>query len=285
MNLRALIFSLILGLISSIITFFILLRPARLKGIIEKKTKRTRKNFIYNLVEKYTSPANREEYDDIFEKLQDFKFFGYRVRNFSDFITLKMILVSIALIFSIIIRLPFPKIIIMILFTVVAWKLPDIKFSREIKIMDKNIKNELPYVAEIIALGMEGGMDFNESVHFLTDNTKGEITDLLKEGYFNFTAGSGEEKSYINAAKKSLCEEFVNLIKTVFQNKKLGMLVSEAIFRQAENIRYKNATDLKLKVERVPVVATLIIMGFFFFPILIIMIAPVFAEVFKLFAG
>lgn len=285
MNLRALIFSLILGLISSIITFFILLRPARLKGIIEKKTKRTRKNFIYSLVDKYTSPADREEYDDMFEKLQDFKFFGYRVRNFNDFITLKMILVSITLIFSIIIRLPFPKIIIMIFFTVVAWKLPDIKLSREIKIMDKNIKNELPYVAEIIALGMEGGMDFNESVHFLTDNTKGKITDLLKEGYFNFTAGSGEEKSYINAAKKSLCEEFVNLIKTVFQNKKLGMLVSEAIFRQAENIRYKNATDLKLKVERVPVVATLIIMGFFFFPILIIMIAPIFAEVFKLFTG
>jgi len=285
MNLRAFTFSLILGLLSSIITFFILLRPARLKGIIEKGTKRTRKNFIYNLVEKYTSPADREEYDDIFEKLQDFGFFGYRVGNFSDFITLKMILVSISLIFSIIIRLPFPKIIVMILLTVVAWKLPDIKLSREIQIMEKNVKNELPYVAEIIALGIEGGMDFNESVHFLTDNTKGNITDLLKEGYFNFTAGGGEEKSYINAAKKSLCEEFVNLIKTVFQNKKLGMLVSEAIFRQAENIRYKNATDLKLKVERIPVIATLIIMGFFFFPILIIMIAPVFAEVFKLFTG
>ena len=96
MNLRTLIFSLILGLLSSIITFFILLKPARLKGILEKETKRTRKNFIYSLVDKYTSPADREEYDDMFEKLQDFKFFGYRVRNFSDFITLKMILVSIA---------------------------------------------------------------------------------------------------------------------------------------------------------------------------------------------
>lgn len=285
MNIRALIFSIIIGLLFSIIIYFLLIKPARLKRIQEKETRTKIGNILSGFIDRYADPSEREEYNDLFDKLEDFKFFGFNIRNFTDFITIKIILVGFAILLSLIIKLPFPKLVILVVFVIVAWKLPDIKLSREIKILDKRITYDLPYIAEIIGLGMESGMNFNESVYFLAENTKGKITDLLKEAYFKFTAGEGEERSYINAAKKSLCEEFVNLIRTVFQNKKLGMPVSDAIFRQAENIRYKNALDLKLKVERIPIIATLVIMAFFFFPILIVMIAPVIFEVFKLFTG
>jgi len=192
-----------------------------------------------------------------------------------------VILVGFALLYSLI--LPLPKIIIIVSLAILAFKLPDIKLKRELKTIEKNVKYELPYIAEIIALGIKSGMDFNEAVSFLVNNTKGKTTDLLREGYFNFSAGGGEEKSYLKAAKKSLCEEFVNLIKTVFQSKKLGVPVSEAILRLAENIRYKNSIDLKLKIERIPIFATLIIMAFFFFPVLIATVAPVISEIIKLF--
>lgn len=264
------------------ITYFLLLRPARLKWI-EKRRERSNliKDGFSNFYERHISSSKKEEYNDLFQKLKDFKFFGYKVKDFSDFLTLKVILVGFALLYSLI--LPLPKIIIIVSLAILAFKLPDIKLKRELKTIEKNVKYELPYVAEIIALGIKSGMDFNESVSFLINNTKGKTTDLLREGYFNFSAGGGEEKSYLKAAKKSLCEEFVNLIKTVFQSKKLGVPVSEAILRLAENIRYKNSIDLKLKIERIPIFATLIIMAFFFFPVLIATVAPVISEIIKLF--
>lgn len=264
------------------ITYFLLLRPARLKWI-EKRRERSNliKDRFSNFYERHISSSKKEEYNDLFQKLMDFKFFGYKVKDFSDFLTLKVILVGFALLYSLV--LPLPKIIIIVSLAILAFKLPDIKLKRELKIIEKNVKYELPYVAEIIALGIKSGMDFNESVSFLINNTKGKTTDLLREGYFNFSAGGGEEKSYLKAAKKSLCEEFVNLIKTVFQSKKLGVPVSEAILRLAENIRYKNSIDLKLKIERIPIFATLIIMAFFFFPVLIAIVAPVISEIIMLF--
>ncbi len=282
MNIETIILSISIGVCAFMITYFLLLRPARLKGI-EKRRERSNliKDRFSNFYERHISSSKKEEYNDLFQKLKDFKFFGYKVKNFSDFLTLKMILVGFALLYSLI--FPVPKIIIIVLLAILAFKLPDIKLKRELKIIEKNVKYELPYIAEIIALGIKSGMDFNESVSFLINNTKGKTTDLLREGYFNFSAGGGEERSYLKAAKKSLCEEFVNLIKTVFQSKKLGAPVSEAILRLAENIRYKNSIDLKLKIERIPIFATLIIMAFFFFPVLIAIVAPVISGIIKLF--
>jgi len=282
MNIKTIILSISMGVCAFIITYFLLLRPARLKWI-EKRRERSNliKDGFSNFYERHISSSKKEEYNDLFQKLKDFKFFGYKVKNFSDFLTLKVILVGFALLYSLI--LPLPKIIIIVSLAILAFKLPDIKLKRELKTIEKNVKYELPYIAEIIALGIKSGMDFNEAVSFLVNNTKGKTTDLLREGYFNFSAGGGEEKSYLKAAKKSLCEEFVNLIKTVFQSKKLGVPVSEAILRLAENIRYKNSIDLKLKIERIPIFATLIIMAFFFFPVLIATVAPVISEIIKLF--
>ncbi|MBA7635875.1 MAG: type II secretion system F family protein [Actinomycetia bacterium] len=282
MNIKTIILSISMGVCAFIITYFLLLRPARLKWI-EKRRERSNliKDGFSNFYERHISSSKKEEYNDLFQKLKDFKFFGYKVKDFSDFLTLKVILVGFALLYSLI--LPLPKIIIIVSLAILAFKLPDIKLKRELKTIEKNVKYELPYIAEIIALGIKSGMDFNESVSFLINNTKGKTTDLLREGYFNFSAGGGEEKSYLKAAKKSLCEEFVNLIKTVFQSKKLGVPVSEAILRLAENIRYKNSIDLKLKIERIPIFATLIIMAFFFFPVLIATVAPVISEIIKLF--
>lgn len=282
MNIKTIILSISMGVCAFIITYFLLLRPARLKWI-EKRRERSNliKDGFSNFYERHISSSKKEEYNDLFQKLKDFKFFGYKVKDFSDFLTLKVILVGFALLYSLI--LPLPKIIIIVSLAILAFKLPDIKLKRELKIIEKNVKYELPYIAEIIALGIKSGMDFNEAVSFLVNNTKGKTTDLLREGYFNFSAGGGEEKSYLKAAKKSLCEEFVNLIKTVFQSKKLGVPVSEAILRLAENIRYKNSIDLKLKIERIPIFATLIIMAFFFFPVLIATVAPVISEIIKLF--
>lgn len=282
MNIKTIILSISMGVCAFIITYFLLLRPARLKWI-EKRRERSNliKDGFSNFYERHISNSKKEEYNDLFQKLKDFKFFGYKVKDFSDFLTLKVILVGFALLYSLI--LPLPKIIIIVSLAILAFKLPDIKLKRELKTIEKNVKYELPYIAEIIALGIKSGMDFNESVSFLINNTKGKTTDLLREGYFNFSAGGGEEKSYLKAAKKSLCEEFVNLIKTVFQSKKLGVPVSEAILRLAENIRYKNSIDLKLKIERIPIFATLIIMAFFFFPVLIATVAPVISEIIKLF--
>jgi len=282
MNIKTIILSISMGVCAFIITYFLLLRPARLKWI-EKKRERSNliKDRFSNFYERHISSSKKEEYNDLFQKLKDFKFFGYKVKDFSDFLTLKVILVGFALLYSLI--LPLPKIIIIVSLAILAFKLPDIKLKRELKTIEKNVKYELPYIAEIIALGIKSGMDFNEAVSFLVNNTKGKTTDLLREGYFNFSAGGGEEKSYLKAAKKSLCEEFVNLIKTVFQSKKLGVPVSEAILRLAENIRYKNSIDLKLKIERIPIFATLIIMAFFFFPVLIATVAPVISEIIKLF--
>lgn len=282
MNIKTIILSISMGVCAFIITYFLLLRPARLKWI-EKRRERSNliKDGFSNFYERHISSSKKEEYNDLFQKLKDFKFFGYKVNDFSDFLTLKVILVGFALLYSLI--LPLPKIIIIVSLAILAFKLPDIKLKRELKTIEKNVKYELPYIAEIIALGIKSGMDFNEAVSFLVNNTKGKTTDLLREGYFNFSAGGGEEKSYLKAAKKSLCEEFVNLIKTVFQSKKLGVPVSEAILRLAENIRYKNSIDLKLKIERIPIFATLIIMTFFFFPVLIATVAPVISEIIKLF--
>lgn len=282
MNIKTIILSISMGVCAFIITYFLLLRPARLKWI-EKRRERSNliKDGFSNFYERHISSSKKEEYNDLFQKLKDFKFFGYKVKDFSDFLTLKVILVGFALLYSL--MLPLPKIIIIVSLAILAFKLPDIKLKRELKTIEKNVKYELPYIAEIIALGIKSGMDFNESVSFLINNTKGKTTDLLREGYFNFSAGGGEEKSYLKAAKKSLCEEFVNLIKTVFQSKKLGVPVSEAILRLAENIRYKNSIDLKLKIERIPIFATLIIMAFFFFPVLIATVAPVISEIIKLF--
>lgn len=282
MNIKTIILSISMGVCAFIITYFLLLRPARLKWI-EKRRERSNliKDGFSNFYERHISSSKKEEYNDLFQKLKDFKFFGYKVKDFSDFLTLKVILVGFALLYSLI--LPLPKIIIIVSLAILAFKLPDIKLKRELKTIEKNVKYELPYIAEIIALGIKSGMDFNESVSFLINNTKGKTTDLLREGYFNFSAGGGEEKSYLKAAKKSLCEEFVNLIRTVFQSKKLGVPVSEAILRLAENIRYKNSIDLKLKIERIPIFATLIIMAFFFFPVLIATVAPAISEIIKLF--
>lgn len=282
MNIKTIILSISMGVCAFIITYFLLLRPARLKWI-EKRRERSNliKDGFSNFYERHISSSKKEEYNDLFQKLKDFKFFGYKVKDFSDFLTLKVILVGFALLYSLI--LPLPKIIIIVSLAILAFKLPDIKLKRELKTIEKNVKYELPYIAEIIALGIKSGMDFNEAVSFLVNNTKGKTIDLLREGYFNFSAGGGEEKSYLKAAKKSLCEEFVNLIKTVFQSKKLGVPVSEAILRLAENIRYKNSIDLKLKIERIPIFATLIIMAFFFFPVLIATVAPVISEIIKLF--
>lgn len=282
MNIKTIILSISMGVCAFIITYFLLLRPARLKWI-EKRRERSNliKDGFSNFYERHISSSKKEEYNDLFQKLKDFKFFGYKVKDFSDFLTLKVILVGFALLYSLI--LPLPKIIIIVSLAILAFKLPDIKLKRELKTIEKNVKYELPYIAEIIALGIKSGMDFNEAVSFLVNNTKGKTTDLLREGYFNFSAGGGEEKSYLKAAKKSLCEEFVNLIKTVFQSKKLGVPVSEAILRLAENIRYKNSIDLKLKIERIPIFATLIIMAFFFFPVLIATVAPIISEIIKLF--
>jgi Flp pilus assembly protein TadB len=282
MNIETIILSISMGVCAFMIIYFLLLRPARLKGI-EKRRERSNliKDRFFNFYERHISSSKKEEYNDLFQKLKDFRFFGYKVKDFSDFLTLKVILVGFALLYSLI--LPVPKIIIIVLLAILAFKLPDIKLKRELKIMEKNVKYELPYIAEIIALGIKSGMDFNESVSFLINNTKGKTTDLLREGYFNFSAGGGEERSYLKAAKKSLCEEFVNLIKTVFQSKKLGVPVSNAILRLAENIRYKNSIDLKLKIERIPIFATLIIMAFFFFPVLITVVAPVISGIIRLF--
>jgi len=51
----------------------------------------------------------------------------------------------------------------------------------------------------------------------------------------------------------------------------------------AENLRYKNASYIKLKVEKIPVYATLVIMGFFFLPIILAIVSPYVAEIIKFF--
>jgi tight adherence protein C len=164
--------------------------------------------------------------------------------------------------------------VVVLVASVLAWILPDQFLKQKLRQKREQILNELPGVAEIIAMAMEAGLTFDSAVNYVIEHYRGAVRDLLAQARLKIEAGLRKSEAFREMVEVSGSEEMKLLIRTILQAERQGRPIKDVLLSMAQAMRIKQRHQIEAKANRLPTTMLVPIFVFIIPPILLIYTLP-----------
>jgi tight adherence protein C len=194
-----------------------------------------------------------------------------RPLNMSQFMALKFLAtVSLPLGLYVIFQ-PMPWILVLAL--VIAYFLPDLWLSKQIKQRKKEVLRDLPYVIDLLNICVGAGLDFMVAVnHVIREFRPCVLVEELKVLVREIQMGLSRRDSLKNLAARIKSQEINSFVRTLLQADRMGTPITTALKMHAEelrDIRFQKGEEMALKAP----IKLLFPLLFFILPVVLIIVA------------
>ncbi|MBI4861267.1 MAG: type II secretion system F family protein [Candidatus Riflebacteria bacterium] len=162
----------------------------------------------------------------------------------------------------------------------IGWYYPILIMHRLASERKEAMYGELPYVLDLLSLGIEAGLDFKTSVERLVNFSEpsplmSELRALLND----LQLGTPMEDALMKMRKRIDVLAFFTFVEALIQATQIGIDVSTTLRAQAEQMRVTFFQDLEKQANAIPIAILLPSVLFIFPPLLFVVLGPIFMQI------
>ncbi len=218
-----------------------------------------------------------EDMKFLIEQRGSIKFFGINFRSPESLLLFRIIFALSSAVILILSGFMIGKnfIILSIALGLILCFLPIEVIKNRQSVYSKKILRELPDIIDITSSLIRAGLTLEESITYISNNYKGEISKLFKFYKIKLLEGYSKKEAYLTVARLSFCNEFKSLIKIFLQSEEIGNPIKDVLKDLSRVIRDNQRDLLKMKAEKLENNLIIIIFVFIFIPMITIFLIPV----------
>ena len=152
-----------------------------------------------------------------------------------------------------------------------GYYLPILVMRRRVKERQDVIRRVLPSSIDLISIGAEAGMGFDQVLNYVRRRTKGPLSDEFGATLNEIRLGKSRIEALNNLVYRTGLDDMKVFVGAVVQSFQLGTSIVETLRIQADSIRVKQRQRAQEQAMKAPV-KMLIPLVFFIFPALLVVI-------------
>ena len=152
-----------------------------------------------------------------------------------------------------------------------GYYLPTIVLRRRVEERQGIIRRALPSSIDLISVGAEAGMGFDQVLNYVRRRTKGPLADEFGATLNEIRLGKTRIEALNNLVYRTGLDDMKTFVGAVVQSFQLGTSIVETLRIQADSIRVKQRQRAQEQAMKAPV-KMLIPLVFFIFPALLVVI-------------
>lgn len=155
-----------------------------------------------------------------------------------------------------------------------GYYLPTIVLRRRVTARQEIIRRVLPSSIDLISVGAEAGMGFDQVLNYVRRRTKGPLSDEFGATLNEIRLGKTRIEALNNLVYRTGLDDMKTFVGAVVQSFQLGTSIVETLRIQADSIRVKQRQRAQEQAMKAPV-KMLIPLVFFIFPaLLVVLLGP-----------
>jgi tight adherence protein C len=175
-----------------------------------------------------------------------------------------------------------PKLLTALPLLLIGWYHPILILNRLAQSRKEAMFAELPYVLDLLSLGIEAGLDFKTSVERLVNFSEpSPLINELRLLLNDLDLGTPMEQALLKMRKRIDILAFFTFVEALIQATQIGIDVSTTLRAQAEQMRVSHFQDLEKRANAIPIQILVPSVVGIFPPLLVVVLGPVFMEIWK----
>lgn len=188
-------------------------------------------------------------------------------------------LVALVLVSGLIESNPAPALLVVVLLTLLGWRLPDFMLSRMITVRREKIDRALPDVLDLLSVSVEAGLGLDGAIQKVGEKfpepTAGEFRELLKA----IRLGTPRADALRSLADRTGVADMRTFTAAIIQAEQLGVSIARVLKGQSEALRIKRKQKVEEKAMALPVKMLFPLILFIFPTIFIVVLGPVVIQI------
>lgn len=164
-----------------------------------------------------------------------------------------------------------------------GYALPELWLGRLAGARREQMRSQAPSFADLLAVACEAGLDLLSAVEEVARHTPGLLGREFMRARAEIMAGRPREEAWADLGARSGCDEVSALAGAIAQAERYGTPVAEVLRAQAHSLRDAARNRLQERAQGLTVKIIFPVLLFFFVPLGVILMGPIFVSMLRVF--
>lgn len=164
-----------------------------------------------------------------------------------------------------------------------GYVLPDVWLGRLASARRERLRSQASSFADLLAVACEAGLDLLSAVEEVARQTPGLLGREFARARAEIMAGRPREEAWADLGTRSGCDEVAALAGAIAQAERYGTPVAEVLRMQAHSLRDAARNRLQERARGLTVKIIFPVLVFFFVPVGVILMGPIFVSMLRVF--
>jgi tight adherence protein C len=168
----------------------------------------------------------------------------------------------------------FKKIIIVVLFSVIGFFIPQLMLNSRISRRQKEIRRSMPDALDLLTICVEAGLGFDGAMVKVYEKWDNELAKEFGRTVKEMQLGKLRREALQNMANRIGIPEMTSFVAAVIQSEQLGVSMAKVLHIQADQMRVKRRQIAEEAAHKAPVKMLIPMIMFIFPTICIVLMTP-----------
>lgn len=175
------------------------------------------------------------------------------------------------------------KIIVILIFILGGYKLPDFFLKLKVKKRKRSIKHALPAFIDYLIICVEAGMGLDMAIGNVAIKMNNALSQELLKAVNEMNYGRSRKEALTNLSERLNIPESTSFFNAIISSESLGISIGQILKVQGEEMRQKKKQQIQEKAYKLPV-KMIFPMVFFILPgLFIVLLGPAVIQIFEMF--
>jgi tight adherence protein C len=161
----------------------------------------------------------------------------------------------------------------------IGWRGFDIYLTNRARARQEAIQQELPDIADQIAITVQAGLSFEQAIARTVDSTTGPLSEELGRFLHDVRIGMSRMKAFKGLQERADVPDMTNFVRAIAQAEKTGVSIADVLQIQADELRTKRRQRAEERAMKLPVLMLLPLVTCILPPLLMVLLGPAVLQV------
>lgn len=155
-----------------------------------------------------------------------------------------------------------------------GWRGFDVFLTNRARARQEEIQQELPDIADQIAITVQAGLSFEQAIGRTVDSTSGPLSDELGRFLHDVRIGMTRAQAFKGLQQRANVPDMTNFVRAIAQAEKTGVSIADVLQIQADELRTKRRQRAEERAMKLPVLMLLPLVTCILPPLLMVLLGP-----------
>ena len=156
----------------------------------------------------------------------------------------------------------------------VGWRGFDVYLTNRARARQETIQQELPDIADQIAITVQAGLSFEQAIGRTVDSTEGPLSEELGRFLHDVRLGMNRAQAFRGLQDRADVPDMTNFVRAISQAEKTGVSIADVLQIQADELRIKRRQRAEERAMKLPVLMLLPLVTCILPPLLLVLLGP-----------